>query len=187
MSYSVYTPSGVVPTRAIALCAACVAAVLPVASLYAFLILHLPVVLDVVVSFAFVFLLVVAVNYVCRAGKARSPLRMGRFGLFLGVCGWYVQWSAWALFQADAGQGLFQAFAGVLDMATRPADVVERAVNIVSSADGGAKVLVIGAWMGELWMQLFFPYFMGKMRPKRCSTKWQANGPPTPSYPTNSS
>lgn len=164
MSYPVYQPSGIVPAGAILSAAASVAITVPLAGIYAWLILQLPAVLNFFVSFAFAFMLASLVKRVCVRSKVRNPQWIGRFGVLLGVCGWYVQWSAWLAFQQNANVDLGTSLVAAFQLAGQPATVVAEAMRTASAVTGFSGYLLIGSWLGELWMLLFFPHYMGKMR-----------------------
>ncbi len=63
-----------------------------------------------------------------------------------------------------ARQGLLAASTDALQMALHPADLVSPVLQLATSSSGGVRYLIVGAWLGELWMLLFFPHYMGKMR-----------------------
>ncbi|MGI4717183.1 MAG: hypothetical protein ACRYGO_23455 [Janthinobacterium lividum] len=159
MSYSCYQPSGAVPARAFLLAAPCFALACALSIPYAWLTLRLPGLLDFFLCFALAFALAGAVRAVCAVAKVRNPRWAGRFGVLLGLCGWYLQWSAWIAFQLDDGGG-----SGVLQLASQPASVAAHAMALVAPASGLEQLLWYTGWLGELWALLFFPYFMGKMR-----------------------
>lgn len=164
MSYSVYQPSGTVPLSAAPLALGCFALTLPTAVLYAWLIHRLPFVFNFFIAFAFAFLMADLVKRVCAAAKVRSPRWIGCIGLLLGFFGWYVQWAVWLALQAEAGQGSATLSAGVLHMASHPAEALGHIVHVWSAENGLAKSVLIVTWLGESWMLLFFPHYMGKMR-----------------------
>lgn len=164
MSYPVYQPSGVVPTSAIPSAVACVAITVPIAGIYAWLILHLPGLLNFFVSFAFAFVMASLVKRVCAKSKVRNPQWIGRFGVLLGTFGWYFQWSAWLAFQQYADMDLGTSIVTAFQLAGQPATLVNEAMRIASPVTGFSGYFLIGSWLGELWMLLFFPHYMGKMR-----------------------
>lgn len=164
MSYSLYQPSGRVPFAAILPATVCGILILPSAFLYARLQQLLPAVLDVALSFAFAFIMATGVKQVCVRGKVRSPRWIGGFGLVVGFGAWYFQWAAWSAWQVHASQGVVAACAGTLQMALQPAELASHVLQFATSSSGVVRYLMAAAWLGELWMLLFFPYYMGKMR-----------------------
>ncbi len=169
MSYTAYQPSGVVPSRAYLWAALAILVTLPLAVLYAWLIVHAPAVVNAVLALAFALAMASFVKRACAKCHVRSPRWAGRFGLLLGVCGWYVQWAVWAVLQQDAQLGVSDLVSGTLQMSARPAALVA----LVGDAWGGMASTFLGmparypmalAWLLELWMLLFFPHYAGKMR-----------------------
>ena len=145
------------------------AATLPLASLYAWLVFHLPGILNVFVCFAFAFVLGSFAKRVCVTAKVRNPRWIGRYGLLLGLCGWYVQWTASALLQRDTDAGVVALFSGALQLLVEPSAVVAFAGRAMQSATSSfmglpERYLLVVCWLGELWMLPFFPYYIGKMR-----------------------
>lgn len=164
MSYPVYQPSGAVPPSAPVLAAGSVAIVLPAAALYAWLIHQLPFVFNFFIAVAFAFLMAGAVKRVCSVAKLRNPRWSGWFGILLGLAGWYFQWSGWLVLHLNAEQGMAAVFTGALQLAMHPAEVLGHALNIAAMENGLTQFVMAVGWLGELWMLLFFPHYMGKMR-----------------------
>lgn len=164
MSYSLYEPSGRIPVATLPLAAACLALSLPLAVLYAWLAQKLPAVLHFFLTLAFAFLIAGAVKRVCAAAMVRNLRWIGGFGAVLGGCGWYVQWAAWAVWHGDAHQGFVAACVATLSMAAHPADLGSWVLQRAMSETGVARYVTMGAWLGELWMLVFFPHYTGKMR-----------------------
>jgi hypothetical protein len=164
MSYPIYQASGAVPLRTLPLAAACVAMTIPAAALYAWLSLRLPAVITLFASFAFAFVLAGAVKRLCAAGKVRNPRWIGKFAILLGLCGWYFQWAAWLVFGASDGPSGLAAFGGAIQMALHPTQVAGHLLEIASLSAGLGRYVMVGAWIGELWVLLFFPHYVGKMR-----------------------
>ena len=163
MSYSLYRPSGVVPAGAYLLAAACLAASVPLGGLYAWLNLHLPAALGFVATCALAFALASLAKGVCGAAPVRSPAWIGAFGLLLGLGAWYVQWAAWTALQLGVD---------ALALLVQPELIVGAALKTLSSTSSAVagmpvKYLTILAWLGELWMLLFFPQYIGKMRAEK--------------------
>ena len=159
MTYTLYLPSGRVPLLSVPLAAACLAVIVPAAIGYAWLQLQVPAVLGFFVACLFALFMASGVKRVCALGKVRHPGWMGWAGILVGLGGWYVQWAAWATLHAGSHD-----LAGVLHMAIHPAEVAGHALDAVWPAQGGARYLVAASWLGEFWMLLFFPHYMGKMR-----------------------
>lgn len=164
MSYPLYQPSGAVPPSAPVLAAGCVAIVLPAASLYAWLVHQLPFVFNFFIAFAFAFLMAGAVKRVCAVAKVRNPRWSGWFGLLLGLAGWYFQWAVWLVLLLNAEQGIAAVLTGALQLAMHPVEVLTHAMNIASLENGLTQFVMAASWLGECWMLLFFPHYMGKMR-----------------------
>lgn len=164
MSYSLYRPSGRIPFAALPFTAVCLALSVPLAVVYARLQQLLPAVLDFFLAFAFTFSMASAVKWVCASAKVRNLRWVGSFGLVLGLCGWYLQWAAWSVWQANAHQGFVAACAGTLRMAMHAAELGNQVLQLAMSESGGVLCFIIAAWLGELWMLTFFPHYMGKMR-----------------------
>ena len=169
MSTTTYQPSGVVPPRAYLLAGAAVAITLPLALLYAWLLVLAPAVINVILAFAFALTMASFVKSVCARGHVRRPRWAGKFGLLLGVCGWYVQWAAWAAWQQDANLGLSGIVPRALELAVQPGAllaIVGDAWSAMASTFIGVPVkypMALG-WLLELWALLFFPHYAGKMR-----------------------
>jgi hypothetical protein len=165
MSYSIYQPSGKVPPSAFPLAAACIAASLPLAFLYAWLIVRLPGILNFLVCFAFAFAMASAVKRVCVVSMTRNPRWVGGFGLLLGLSGCYLQWASWFALQQYSGETFSMMLAGAVQMAMQPFAMLGQAGHLIdTSSSAFAKCSTVAMWLGELWMLLFFPHYMGKMR-----------------------
>jgi len=169
MSYTTYQPSGIVPPRAYLLAAVAIAITLPLAVLYAWLIVPAPAVVNIILAFVFALTMASLVKSACARGQVRSPGWAGKFGLLLGVCGWVVQWAAWAAWQQDANLGLSEIVPRALGLAAQPGALlasVGDAWSAMSSTFIGVPVKypMALAWMLELWALLFFPHYAGKMR-----------------------
>lgn len=167
MSYSLYQPSGVVPARAYPLAALCLALTLPLAGLYAWLIHRLPAALNVFAACAFSFAMAGSVKRLCVTAKVRNPAWIGGAGILLGLCGWYVQWAAWTALHPDGGHGILGMWSSALASAARPSAIIGNAVDLAVSRSSAVAGLPLGylaalMWLGELWMLLFLPQYMGK-------------------------
>jgi len=80
-----YVPSGRLPARTVTLMLRCIAAVIPAAWIYAWLTIHMPLVLlNVGVTLVFALGMGLATRYAARCGRARNPVWMGRLGMALG-------------------------------------------------------------------------------------------------------
>lgn len=169
MTYSVYQPSGTVPGLAMPLAAVLLAASLPLAALYAWLGFHLPGILDLFICFTFAYVVGSLAKRVGAKAKVRNPRWLGRYGLLLGLCGWYVQWAVWALLQRDADSGFFSILSDAPQMVFAPSMVFATALDVLQSTTSTLaglplEYLVVLSWLGELGVLLFGPHDIARMR-----------------------
>lgn len=169
MTYSVYQPSGTVSRVAIPLAVVFLAASLPLAALYAWLSFQLPGILDLFICMTFAFVLGSFAKRVCAKAKVRNPRWIGRYGLLLGLCGWYVQWAVWALLQRDADSGFFAILAGAPQVVLAPSMVLATALDVLQSTTSSLaglplEYLVVLGWLGELGVLLVVPHDIARMR-----------------------
>jgi hypothetical protein len=167
-----YVPSGRLPPRAVTLTLRCAVAVVPVAWLYAWLTIRLPLVLNLGAVLAFALAMGLATRYAARCGQARNPVWMGRLGLALGLVGWYAQAAAWiAILETDGAPGASMArhladFAAVLADPTHVLhvglDAIEAGVySIAGMRVRGAALAAI--WLAEFALLAGVPYALGRM------------------------
>ena len=172
-----YVPSGRLPARTVTLMLRCIAAVIPAAWIYAWLTIHMPLVLlNVGVTLVFALGMGLPTRYAARCGRARNPVWMGRLGMALGLSAWYVQAAAWiAILETDAtplsSRAAYLAahladFAGVL---ADPHHVLRVALDVVDAGAysiAGMRVrggLLAAFWLAELALLAGVPYALGRM------------------------
>lgn len=173
MSTPFYRASGRVPATLVPVFLLGLLALLPLAWCYAWLIVRAPLVLNVLIAFAYSFCLGLLASAMAAGAKVRNPGWMSKAGVVLALAGWYVQWAAWIALTApthasrfaDApASGLFLAFA---------AD--PRALLGFVFELGGSGALHLGnwrvpgfilalLWLGELAMHLMLAPLLGRMR-----------------------
>lgn len=157
-----YRPSGKLPNAVIKWALVSIIALMPVAYLYAWLMLFAPVgPLVVLFAIAFGGCCARAAHLTAKWGKARNPGRMARIGAGIGLIGWYWQWVAWLSIASD--QSSVTALTGHAtrtfnDFAIRP-DIMYAIASQIRAAglvDDHGRLLVKSpgfAWCLEL---LFF-------------------------------
>lgn len=159
-----YTPSGRVPATILPVTILYALATLPFAWLYAWLILYLPPLLNVLVAMCFSLSMGALAHKAASQAKVRNPRWMAGFGTAIGLAGWYVHWAAW-LGMVTAYQ--IHTMTGFL---LHPLAMVEMMLGIAGTGTwglGGAKVsgAVLGlCWLAELGILLAFPRLLGRMR-----------------------
>ncbi len=91
-----YQPSGRLPPSIFVWATACSLALVPIAWIYAWLMLFSPVgPLVVLFSIGYGVFCARAATLTAKWGKARNPARMFKIGAAIGFVGWYLQWVAW--------------------------------------------------------------------------------------------
>jgi hypothetical protein len=168
MSTPYYVPSGRLPLRAVGLTIVCALLTIGPAWVYAWLTVHIPLLIFhglALVGFA---VGMGAVAYsVARRGKARNPLWMGRLGMLIGLVGWYVQCAAtlailipknWLAGSARAWPDSY--FVGLLG---NPQEIFELAGAVseaglyrIVGVTPGSGVL-IGLWIAEFLFMVTVP------------------------------
>ena len=168
-----YVPSGRLPVRAVTLTLRCMPGAVPAAWIYAWLTIHMPLLLlNAVVTLAFALGLGLATRYAARCGQARNPLWMGRLGLALGLAAWYAQAAAWiAILETDASPLATPVahLANFAAMLLDPHHVLRVALDVVDSGAysiAGMRVrggLLVALWLAELALLAGLPYALGRM------------------------
>lgn len=170
MSSTFYQASGRVPVTLVPAFLLGLAATLPLAWAYAWLIVYVPLVLNALIAFAYSFCLGLLVTAVAAGAKVRNPGWMSRTGVLLALAGWYGQWAAWVALTAAgqfAGAPLPELF---LAFAADPLAMLRFVLEL-----GGSGALHVGnwrvpgfilalVWLGELAMHLMLPPLLGRMR-----------------------
>ena len=156
MSTPYYRPSGRVSA------AACPAAVLmsvgliPLAWLYAWLIIHAPLVLNFFIAFGFALAIGWLTKCVAAVGKVRDPVWISRAGKVLAVLGWYVQWAAWAALTIGAccgAQDMEPLGARFVTLATQPWLLVRFGADILATGTMNISGWTLkGGWLGVIWL-----------------------------------
>lgn len=168
-----YVPSGRLPVRAVTLTLRCMLGAVPAAWIYAWLTIHMPLLLlNAVVTLAFALGLGLATRYAARCGQARNPLWMGRLGLALGLAAWYAQAAAWiAILETDASPFASPVthLANFAAMLLDPHHVLRVALDVVDSGAysiAGMRVrggLLAALWLAELALLAGLPYALGRI------------------------
>jgi hypothetical protein len=173
MTSPYYSPSGRLPPTAIPFTVLCSVAALPGAWLYAWLITHIPFVyFNFFFATGFAIWLGCITKYAATHGKVRNPRWMGKFGVAIGLVGWYCQWAAWiAMLIHKSGHVSGDSLVGTFTaLAASPRFMVHFAIEAASagvwkiggwSVAGGALITV---WLAELAMLLSLPHLMGRIR-----------------------
>lgn len=162
--FAVKTPSGRVPASIVPLTILYALATLPLAWLYAWLILHLPPLLNGLVAICFAVSMGGLAHKAASQAKVRNPHWMARFGTVIGLAGWYCHWAAW-LAMASAYQ--IHTMPGFL---LHPAAMVDLALDIARSGtwglgSGKVKGVLLGlCWLAELGILLALPRGLGRLR-----------------------
>lgn len=169
MQRAYYIPSGRLPARTAWLALRCVLAIVPAAWIYAWLTIHLPLILNLAVVPAFALGLGLATRYAVRLGPARNPLWMAWFGLALGLAAWYLQAAAWiALLEADSAAPAWRlaGFAALLADPRHIGDVAAALYETGAYSIAGIRVrgaVLVTAWGIELALLLGVPCLFGRM------------------------
>lgn len=172
MTSPYYQPSGQVPPTALPIALAFATAALPAGWLYAWLIMHLPLVVNFFVASG----LVLCLSYIVHAATSRAKVRNARWAgrMALGIAGlaWYFQWAAWCALTvhdraAPVGEHVLQTFAG---FAMQPWTMVPFAGALAESGtlrfDGWALSggWLYAIWLFELWMLVYIPPVWARIR-----------------------
>lgn len=171
MNNPCYQASGRVPVTLLPLSLLALLAILPCAWVYAWALGSIPIVIGVLLAFAYSACMALIVRTLATCAKVRNPGWMGKTGILLALAGWYVQWAFWLAMLVSAKSG---ATAGTLQVALNaaldPAGMFAVASDIATS--GGVRIrnaavpgfIVALIWLGELAMHLMLPSLMGRMR-----------------------
>ena len=165
-----YVPSGRMPLRAVALTLRCIAAAIPAAWIYAWLTIHMPVlVLNVGMTLVFALGMGLATRYAARCGHARNPVWMGRLGMALGLAAWYAQAAAWIAILETGAVPPAAHLANFAGMLADPPHVLRVALDVI---DAGAYSIagmhvrggpLVAIWLAELALLAGVPYALGRM------------------------
>jgi hypothetical protein len=147
----------------------CSIAALPGAWIYAWLAVHLPFALHLLVALLFALWLGWIAKYAAEQAKVRNPRWMGKLGALIGLVGWYCQWAAYSAFLLQdshmSGTSLVQSFT---DSLARPHYIVGVAAGLFEAGVGvfgGFRIagwVLAMAWLAELWLLLGFPHLFGR-------------------------
>lgn len=169
MTKPYYRPSGRVPAAAYPVAVLMSAGLLPFAWLYAWLIIHAPLVFNVFIAFGFALAIGWLTKCVAAVGKVRDPGWISRAGVVLAVLGWYVQWAAWAALTICAARAA-PAGATFFTFLLHPWLLIGCAVDIAATgtmtiAGWPLKgIWLAGIWVIELGMHLMLAPVQGRMR-----------------------
>ena len=173
MNSHYYQPSGRVPASAYPIIVLYAFATVPVAWMYAWLMIHAPVVINLFFTVCFSLWLGYLTSRAAARAKVRNSDWMARAGLAIGMAGWYFQWAAWV---ALIGKGIadrpgdYPLIGIFINLAMHPAALFDAAVNIaqVGTWDlrgdriaGGTLALL---WLSELAILLVCVREAGRMQ-----------------------
>lgn len=144
MTTSYCAPSGRIPPLALPIVALHALAALPVAWLCAWVEVRTAGIVHVLTTLAYAFWLAYLGRHAATHAKVRSPVWMGRFGLLIGVVGWYAHWAIW-LAMTTTAMGAFVLLA-------HPGDVFAAALAL---GQGSGWLRVLG-WAVEALLLLGF-------------------------------
>jgi len=159
-----YTPSGRVPASSIPITLLYALATLPCAWLYAWLTLHVPSLLKVLLGIGFSLALGALAHKAASQARVRNPRWMARFGTVIGLAGWYFQWAAW-LGMATAYQ--IRTMSGFMFDPAAMFDLAFGILRVGTWGLGHDKVdgIMLGlCWLAELGMLLAVPRTVGRLR-----------------------
>jgi len=156
MSTPYYQPSGRVPAAAYPVALLMSAGLIPFAWLYAWLIIHAPLVLNFFIAFGFALAIGWLTKCVAAVGKVRDPVWISRAGMALAVLGWYVQWAAWAALTIGTccgAQDMEPLDARFVTLATQPWLLVRFGADILATGTMNISGWPLkGAWLGVVWL-----------------------------------
>jgi len=173
MTTPYYRPSGRVPAAAYPVALLMSAGLIPFAWLYAWLIIHAPLVFNFFIAFGFALAIGWLTKCVAAVGKVRDPAWISRAGIVLAVLGWYVQWAAWAALTIDGccgAQGMASLDARFFNFATQPWLLIRFGADILATGTMNISGWPLkGAWLGVAWlielgMHLMLAPVQGRMR-----------------------
>ncbi|QNA88765.1 hypothetical protein G4G28_10145 [Massilia sp. Dwa41.01b] len=173
MTSPCYRPSGRVPAVAYPIAFIVSSALLPFAWLYAWLIIHAPVVIKVFIAFGMSFAIGWLVKFLVAQGKVRNPAWASRAGTVLGLAGWYLGWCAWgALTMCALGREELGVIAGQIfvKLATQPWLLFRLAADTVPTGTTNLSgwplsgIWLAGVWLLELAIHLMLPPLLARMR-----------------------
>jgi tetratricopeptide (TPR) repeat protein len=172
MTSTYYQPSGQVPPTALPIGLAFAMLALPTAWLYAWLTIHLHVVVNFFVAAGFMLWLLYIVHAATSRAKVRNARWAGRMALAIAVLAWFFQWAAWCALiiherAAPVGEHVLQTFAG---FALQPWTMVPFAGALAETGtlriDGWALSggWLYAVWLLELWMFVYIPPVWARIR-----------------------
>ena len=173
MSTPYYRPSGRVSAAAYPVALVISAGLIPFAWLYAWMIIHAPLVLNFFIAFGFALAIGWLTKCVAAVGKVRDPVWISRAGMVLAVLGWYVQWAAWAALTIGACCGardMEPLGARFVTLATQPWLLVRFGADILATGTMNISGWPLkGGWLGVVWlaelgMHLMVAPVQGRMR-----------------------
>lgn len=173
MTSHYYRPSGRVPASAYPFVVLYALATIPVAWLYAWLMIHVPPVINLFFTVCYSVWLGYLTSRAGARAKVRNPDWMARAGIVIGLAGWYFQWAAWiALIDHKvAGQPGGYPLSGIfIDLASHPAVLFDAAIDIAQAGTwslrgdpiSGSTLALL--WLGELLILLTCVRTSGRMQ-----------------------
>jgi hypothetical protein len=170
-----YRPSGRVPVTAFPIIALYALATLPVAWVYAWLMIHFPPVINLFFTMCFSLWLGFMVQQAGARAKVRNPGWLAKSGFLIGLSGWYFQWAAWTAMTQMTGEQPDASPLSVtfIRMTMHPSALLDAAIKILQAGTwslrgeritGGVLTLL---WLGELVTLLLFIRFFARMQAEK--------------------
>lgn len=168
-----YRPSGRVPASAYPRAILVATGLIPFAWLYAWLIIHTPLIFNFFIAMAFSFAIGWLTKQVAAVGKVRNLAWISRAGIVLGLVGWYLQWAAWAALTISI-HGLqshpASPAANFITLVSQPWLLVQFALNVLPTGTMNISgwplrgAWLASVWLAELWIHLMLAPMLGRMR-----------------------
>jgi hypothetical protein len=173
MTSPYYRPSGRVPASALPIIVVYALATLPAAWVYAWLMIHLPPVINLFFTMCFSIWLGFMVQQAGARAKVRNPEWLARFGFTIGLAGWYFHWAAWvamtARMHADRPEA-FPLIGSFVGMVLHPSALVDAAIDIAHVGTWSLRgeringFMLVMFWLGELGILLCLIRHFGRMQ-----------------------
>jgi hypothetical protein len=168
-----YRPSGRVPASAPFVVALYALATLPFGWVYAWLMIHVPTPINLLCTLVFPIWPAYLSLRGSRRAKVRNPEWTARFGVAIGLAGWYFQWAAWTAIivhmvaERPEAYPLLGTFIGMVLHPGALLDAVIEAAKVGTWSLNGHRItgaVLALFWLGELGMMLLFPYLFGRQQ-----------------------